>query len=46
VLATGHVHPEQIIAVCGADARLGVKYMLVTHGLTNVPGLTMAQESG
>ena len=42
VLATGHVHPEEIIAVVRARD-LGVKNMLITHGLTNVPGLTMAQ---
>ena len=43
VLATGHVHPEEIIAVVKKGKELGVKHMLITHGLTNVPGLTMAQ---
>lgn len=43
VLATGHVHPEEIIAVVKRGRELGVKNILVTHGLTNVPGLTMAQ---
>jgi hypothetical protein len=43
VLATGHVHPEEIIAVVRKGRELGVKNMLITHGLTNVPGLTMAQ---
>jgi hypothetical protein len=43
VLATGHVHPEEVIAVIRRGRELGVKNMLVTHGLTNVPGLTMAQ---
>jgi len=43
VLATGHVHPEEIIAVVRRGRELGVKSMLITHGLTNVPGLTMAQ---
>jgi hypothetical protein len=43
VLATGHVHPEEIIAVVRRGRELGVKNMLVTHGFTNVPGLTMAQ---
>jgi microsomal dipeptidase-like Zn-dependent dipeptidase len=37
------VHPEEIIAVVRRGRELGVKNMLVTHGLTNVPGLTMAQ---
>jgi Family of unknown function (DUF6282) len=41
--ATGHVHPEEIIAVVRRGRELGVRNMLVTHGLTNVPGLTMAQ---
>src|SRR5512134_2574238 len=44
VLATGHVHPEEIIAVVRRGRDLGVKGMLVTHGFTNVPGITMAQE--
>src|SRR5262249_41240674 len=43
VLATGHVHPEEIIAVVRRGRELGVKNMVITHGLTNVPGLTMAQ---
>jgi len=43
LLATGHVHPEEILAVVRRGRELGVENMLVTHGLTNVPGLTMAQ---
>jgi microsomal dipeptidase-like Zn-dependent dipeptidase len=43
VLATGHVHPEEIIAVVKRAKELGVRNVVVTHGLTNVPGLTMAQ---
>jgi hypothetical protein len=43
VLATGHVHPEEIIAVVRRARELGVKNILITHALTNVPGLTMAQ---
>lgn len=43
LLATGHVHPEEVIAVVKRGRELGVKNMVVTHGLTNVPGLTMAQ---
>jgi len=43
VLATGHVHPEEVIAVTKRGRELGVKNIIVTHGLTNVPGLTMAQ---
>jgi Family of unknown function (DUF6282) len=43
LLATGHVHPEEIIAVVRRARELGVKNIIVTHGLTNVPGLSMAQ---
>jgi hypothetical protein len=43
VLATGHVHPEEVIAVVRRARELGVKNMVITHGFTNVPGLTMAQ---
>jgi hypothetical protein len=43
VLATGHVHPEEIIAVVRRGRELGVKNMIITHGFTNVPGLTMSQ---
>jgi hypothetical protein len=43
VLATGHVHPEEVVAVVKRGRELGVKNILVTHGFTNVPGLTMAQ---
>ena len=43
MLATGHVHPAEIIAVVRRGRELGVKNIIVTHGLTNVPGLTMAQ---
>jgi hypothetical protein len=43
LLATGHVHPEEVVAVVRRGRELGVKNMIVTHGLTNVPGLSMAQ---
>ena len=43
LLATGHVHPEEIIAVVRRGRELGVKNMVVTHAFTNVPGLTMSQ---
>jgi hypothetical protein len=43
LLATGHVHPEEVIAVVKRGQELGAKNIIVTHGLTNVPGLTMAQ---
>ncbi len=43
VLATGHVHPEEVLAVVKRGRELGVKNMLVTHGLTNIPGLSLEQ---
>ena len=43
VLATGHVHPEEVLAVTKKARELGVKNIIVTHGLTNIPGLSMAQ---
>src|SRR5258708_683127 len=43
LLATGHVHAEEVVAVVRRGRELGVKNMIVTHGLTNVPGLSMAQ---
>jgi len=43
VLATGHVHPYEVLAVTRRGKELGVKNMIVTHGLTSVPGLTMEQ---
>jgi len=43
LLATGHVHAEEVIAVTRRAKELGVRNIIVTHGLTNIPGLTMAQ---
>jgi hypothetical protein len=43
LLATGHVHPYEVVAVVKRARELGVKNIIVTHGLTNVPGLSMDQ---
>ena len=43
VLATGHVHADEVVAVTRRARELGVKSILVTHGLTNIPGLSTAQ---
>ena len=43
VLATGHIHAEEVIAVVKRARELGVKNILITHALTNIPGLTVAQ---
>jgi hypothetical protein len=43
VLATGHVHAEEVVAVTKKARELGVRNIIVTHALTNIPGLSMAQ---
>ena len=43
VLATGHVHPEEVVAVAKRAQELGVRNILVTHGFTNIPGLSNDQ---
>jgi len=43
VLATGHVHAAEVLAVTKKARELGVKNIIVTHALTNIPGLTMEQ---
>ncbi len=43
LLATGHIHADEVVAVVKRAKELGVKNIIVTHGLTNIPGLTMAQ---
>ena len=43
VLATSHVHAQEVVAVVKRARQLGVKNILITHALTNIPGLSMAQ---
>ena len=43
ILATGHIHAEEVVAVTKRARELGVKNILVTHGLTNIPGLSTEQ---
>lgn len=43
VLATGHVHADEVIAVVRRARELGIRNILINHGLTNVPGLSLAQ---
>jgi predicted metal-dependent TIM-barrel fold hydrolase len=43
VLATGHIHPEEVVAVAKRAKELGVRNILVTHGFTNIPGLSNEQ---
>jgi uncharacterized protein DUF6282 len=43
VLATGHIHAAEVVAVVKRAKELGVKNILITHALTNIPGLSMDQ---
>ncbi|HKQ23777.1 MAG TPA: DUF6282 family protein [Burkholderiales bacterium] len=43
VLATGHIHAPEVVAVVKRAKELGVKNILITHALTNIPGLSMEQ---
>ena len=43
VLHTGHVSPEEVLALVKRGKELGVKHMAVTHAMADVPGLSMAQ---
>jgi hypothetical protein len=43
VLATGHIHAAEVVAVVKRAKELGVKNILITHALTNIPGLSMEQ---
>lgn len=43
LLATGHIHAEEVVAVTKKAREMGVKNIMVTHGLTNIPGLSLAQ---
>ena len=43
VLGTGHVSPEEILAVVRRARRLGIDKLLITHAMAEVPGLTLTQ---
>lgn len=43
VLATGHIHAAEVVAVVKRAKELGVENILITHALTNIPGLSMEQ---
>jgi hypothetical protein len=45
VLATGHIHAAEVVAVVKRARELGVENILITHALTNIPGLSMEQAS-
>ena len=43
VLETCHVSPEETLAVIKRARELGVKYIVVTHAMAEVPGLNLEQ---
>jgi Family of unknown function (DUF6282) len=43
ILATGHISADEVVTVVKRAKELGVKNILITHGLTNIPGLTFEQ---
>ena len=43
ILATGHISADEVLTVVKRAKELGVNNILITHGLTNIPGLTMEQ---
>ena len=43
ILATGHVSADEVVTVVKRAKELGVKNILITHGLTNIPGLSLEQ---
>ena len=45
ILATGHIHADEVVAVVKRARELGVRNILITHALTNIPGLSMQQAS-
>ena len=43
VLETGHVSPEEVLAVIKRASELGVRNMLITHAMAEVPHLSIEQ---
>jgi hypothetical protein len=43
ILATGHISADEVVTVVKRAKELGVKNILITHGLTNIPGLSWEQ---
>jgi hypothetical protein len=43
VLGTGHISPEEVHLVVQKARSLGVKKILITHGMADVPGLSISQ---
>ena len=43
ILQTGHISPDEILAVVKRANQLGVKYVVATHAMASVPGMSLAQ---
>jgi hypothetical protein len=43
VLATGHVSPQEVLAVVRRARELGIEKLLITHAMAEVPGLNLEQ---
>lgn len=43
ILETGHISPEEVLAVIKRAKELGVNYIVVTHAMASVPGLSVSQ---
>lgn len=43
VLHTGHVSPDEIMAVIGRAKELGIDRIAVTHAMADVPGMSVEQ---
>jgi Family of unknown function (DUF6282) len=41
VLETGHISPEEVMAVVGRSHFLSIKNILITHAMADVPGLSL-----
>ena len=41
VLETGHISPEEVMAVVGRSHLLNIKNILITHAMADVPGLSL-----
>lgn len=44
VLATGHLSPEEVLAVLAEAQRRGVRRMMITHASSQTPGMSVAQQ--
>jgi hypothetical protein len=43
ILQTGHISPDEILAVVKRAKQIGVKYVVATHAMADVPGMSLAQ---